>query len=151
MPDHLTLFQPYLSSQRWHRLAREAGTKVTQDIPQSTLYSTQIFMPPKTCLMGLEDEGGLPHWIWRQYGLRGQEGKGQKRMTVNFCWSTWPQEFLPSFIEPLIGEWTEISRLVQQPKWMMPSWWLLHRVWESEMSKTWFWTSSCLLTGEGKR
>lgn len=85
-----------------------------------SLYSTQkTFTPPETRLMGLEHRQESVTLTWRQHDCGGQEGReGQKTMSVNFCRSTRPQEFLSSFMEPLIGD-------CEQTESMLHSCWLV--------------------------
>lgn len=145
MLDSLTLLQPlgpYPCGQRWLRLTREGGTQVTQDPPKSALSAWQTFTLPKTRLRGWKIQRCLSRWTWRQQGMWGQEEEGQKRMSVNFCWSTWPQELLSSFMEPLIGDCKQTESmlqscsLIQQPKLMTSSWWSCTGPWESDTDKT---------------
>lgn len=126
------------------RLPRETRIQVYYNSLQSIFPLLQTFTHPQTRLTGperchieLEDNMGC--------GVR--KGQSRKKMSVNFCWSTWPQEFLSSFMEPLIRNceqresMLQFCWLVQQLKNYVKTAKNRDREYEPILSGTWIWIS----------
>lgn len=80
------------------------GPRSSRTFPSPLSTPHKTFTPPETRLMGLEHRQESVTLDLKTTRLWGQEGEGQKTMSVNFCRSTRPQEFLSLFVEPLIGD-----------------------------------------------